>query len=143
MTQIRLTLSGIIKNVRHFNAGTKPAVEFSMCVKNRTKDGEEPTFTWARGIVWEPPEWMKLEKGMEITALNGQTTLRSYTDKDGKEKVSMDAKFSSYDIQVHGSKVEQQEKAVPAPGPRRPAAPSGGGGDADEQPPFDRRSEWE
>jgi hypothetical protein len=139
MTQIRLTLSGIIKNVRHFNAGTKPAVEFSMCVKNRGKPDEEPTFTWARGVVFEPPEWMRLEKGMEITALNGQTTLRSYKDNAGADKVSLDAKFSSFDIQVHGAKVEQQA----APAPRRPAAPSGGGGDEDSSPPFMRRSEWE
>jgi hypothetical protein len=142
MTQIRLTLSGIIKNVRHFNAGTKPAVEFSMCVKNRGKPDEEPTFTWARGVVFEPPEWMKLEKGMEVTALNGQTTLRSYKDKDGADKVSLDAKFSSFDIQVHGNIGEQQRKAVPAPAPRRPAADVGGGQGSDE-PPFLPRSEWE
>jgi hypothetical protein len=133
-------MSGVVKNVRHFTAGDKPAVEFSMCLKNRTKANEEPTFTWARGIVWEPPEWMKIEKGTELTADNGQVTLRSYTDKDGKEKVSLDAKFSSYDIQIHGQK--HGEEAAPAPAPRRPAAPSGGGGDPDEVP-FARRSEWE
>jgi hypothetical protein len=110
-----------------------------MCVKNRGKPDEEPTFTWARGVVFEPPEWMRLEKGMEITALNGQTTLRSYKDNAGADKVSLDAKFSSFDIQVHGAKVEQQA----APAPRRPAAPSGGGGDEDSSPPFMRRSEWE
>jgi hypothetical protein len=134
-------MSGIVKNVRHFTAGAKPAVEFSMCNKNRTKEGDEPTFTWARGIVFEPPEWMKIEKGTELTASNGQVTLRSYTDKDGKEKVSLDAKYSSYDIQIHGQR--QETEAAPAPAPRRPAAPVAGGSRGDEEPPFQRRSEWE
>ncbi len=138
MTQLRLTMSGIVKNVRHFNAGTKPAVEFSMCLKNRpTKDAdgkEVVSFTWARGIVWEPPEWMVIEKGTELTALNGQATLRSYTDKDGKDKVSLDAKFSSFDIQIHGKKAEGAAEDKPAPAPRKPAvAPAD---PPDEQPPF-------
>ena len=128
MTAIRITMSGIIKNVRHFNAGTKPAVEFSMCLKNRTKEGDEPTFTWCRGIVWEPPEWMKLEKGMEITALNGQACLRSYKDKDGADKVSLDAKFSSFDIQVHGNAAAE---------PAKPAAKKAAAPPPDEsEPPF-------
>jgi hypothetical protein len=141
MTQIRLTLSGIVKNVRHI-AGTKPGVEFSMCLKNRTKEGDEPSFTWARGIVWEPPEWMKIEKGTELTALNGQATLRSYKDKDGADKVSLDAKFSSFDIQIHGKKAEGATEDKPAPAPRRPT-PAAGSNDDDSQPPFICRGEWE
>jgi hypothetical protein len=110
-------MSGVVKNVRHI-AGAKPGVEFSMCLKNRTKEGEEPSFTWARGLVWEPPDWMRIEKGTELTALNGQATLRSYKDKDGNDKVSLDAKYSSYDIQIHGQK---QEAAAEPAAPRKPA----------------------
>lgn len=144
MTQIRLSLSGIIKTVKNFTVGDKPAVEFSLCVKNRAAKGEDPdkpTFTWARGVIFDRPDWMVLDKGTEITALNGKVTLRSYKDAQGVEKVSLDAIYSSFDVQVHGQKAEQQ--AAPAPAPRRPAAPSGGGGDDDSSPPFMRRCEWE
>ena len=115
MTQLRLTMSGIVKNIRHFNAGEHPAVEFSLCRKNRGKKDEEATFTWARGIVFDPPEFMKIEKGTELTAVNGEVTLRSYKDKEGNDKVSLDAKYSSFDVQLHGQKQGAVENPTPAP----------------------------
>jgi hypothetical protein len=137
MTQIRLTLSGIIKTVKHFNVGDKPAVEFSVCVKNRAAKGEDPdrpSFTWARGVVFDCPAWMVLEKGMEVTALNGKVTLRSYKDKEGVEKVSLDAIYSSFDVQVHGAK--EVGPVIAQRGPMRPAAPAAAADVDDGSPPF-------
>lgn len=78
-----------------------------------------------------------LKKGDPVY-VEGRLKQETWEDKkDGtkrsKTKVSVD------NVQFLGSKRdrsdEQQEKAVPAPGPKRPAAPSGGGGDEDG-PPF-------
>ena len=140
MTAIRITVTGIIKNAGHRQVGDKTITEFSLCRKNRTKEGDPDSFTWVKGLVWEAPEWMcaKLVKGAEVTAMNGEATLRSY-NKAGVEKVSLEAKFSSFDIQIHGAK---EEAPAATPVPRRPAADVGGG-TGDEGPPFAQRGEWE
>ena len=134
MTMIRLDLSGIIKNVRYFTAAGKPAIEFSMCVKNKTKEGEEDSFTWAKGIVFDHPDWMgNLQKGDEVTAMSGKVTLRSYMDaKTNEKRASLEAIFDKYAVQVHGQRKEAAEDK-PAPAPRKPAAAPA---DDMEGPPF-------
>jgi hypothetical protein len=133
MTLIRLDLSGIVKQVRFFTAAGKPAVEFSMCVKNKTKEGEEDSFTWAKGIVFDAPEWVtSLQKGDEVTALCGRATMRSYVDaKTNEKRTSLEAIYDKFAVQVHGQRKEATEDK-PAPAPRKPAAAS----DDDSSPPF-------
>lgn len=139
MTIIRVSFAGHVKKAEHRQAGTKPVVEFSLCRKNKTKDGEPEAFTWIRVTLWEPPEWMaaKIVKGAFIAG-SGDAILRSYTDKNGAKAQSLDVRCGSFDVDMPD---ERQSGQAPAPAPSRPAVPAAGGGDV--EPPFMRRGEWE
>jgi single-stranded DNA-binding protein len=148
MTVAKLTIIGQIKAIKYRTAGETPVCEVSVCKKRYAKQGEEPSYDWYRVNIWgKLPDFMakKIAKDNFIGAV-GDFSTRDWVDKDGNKKNEKEVKCQSFDVEVDGPNLaegEQQEKAVPAPGPRRPAAPSGGGGDEDSSPPFMRRSEWE
>jgi single-stranded DNA-binding protein len=140
---LTLSYAGYIKKVEFRQAGEKSIAEVSVCEKKYNKDkNADPEFDWVRATCWEPNEHLlaKLKKGNAVV-FQGRFATRKYKDAQGVEKISLEVRVS--DIQVFEmAGTEQQEKAVPAPGPRRPAAPSGGD-DGSDGPPFMRRSEWE
>ena len=143
MTVAKLTIIGQIKGVKYRSAGETPVCELSVCKKRYAKQGEEPSYDWFRVNIWgKLPEFMakKMAKDNFIGAV-GQFGTRDWTDKDGNKKTQMEVKCQSFDVEVDGPNVAEGEQQA-APGPRRPAAPSGGGGGMDDAP-FLPRSEWE
>lgn len=146
---LTINFAAKIQKAEFRQAGEKSICEVSVCEKKYNKDkSADPEYDWLRVTIWEPPEFLanKLKKGNFIAG-SGIFSTRKYTDKAGVEKVSMECRADTRTVTVvdagfFGEREAQQEKAVPAPGPKRPAAPSGGGGDEDG-PPFQRRCEWE
>lgn len=145
---LTITYSGKIQTAEFRQVGEKTVCDVSVCEKKYNKDKTvKPEFDWIRAQIWEAPEFLvnKLKKGNFIT-FSGEFSTRKYTDKAGVEKVNMECRVGPRSVTVvdagffgeHG-----EQAAAPAPAPRRPAAPSGGGGDEDSQPPFQRRCEWE
>lgn len=134
----RLTFAGEIKKSEHKIVGGKPLVEASICRKQKGRDGAEDTFMWLRIAIWSPAEFQtaKLVKGAFIAG-SGELSTRAFTDKDGKNQVSLEVRCTSFDVEVIGG--EQRDDAPPAP--RRPAPASPKAGD-DSEPPFNR-SEYE
>jgi len=63
-----------------------------------------------------------LTKGQSVT-VSGSVTQRTYTDKDGQEKVSQDVRVN--DVALQGGKKDQSE----APRAPQPAKPQGSGFD--------------
>jgi single-stranded DNA-binding protein len=97
----KLLFSGEIKKADLKSINGKAMVELSICKKNKTKEGEEASFTWIKCAVWDCPEWLapKLVKGTFVAGC-GDFTLRSYPAKDGTKGVSADVRCSGYDITV-------------------------------------------
>jgi single-stranded DNA-binding protein len=136
MTSLCLHFSGHVKRADFKNIGGKAAVEISLCRKNYTKQGDEPTFTWVSALVWEPKEWQapKLVKGAFVSG-RGELTLRSY-EKDGQKRTSAEVRCSSFEIEIAGEDpgTAQAAPVAAAAAPRKPvAAPAD---DADSEPPF-------
>ena len=76
------------------------------------------------------------KKGSQIR-VNGEFSVRKYTDKDGNEKTM--AEIRAQDFQLLGAKPEGAGAApAPAPAPRPAPRQSGGGGVADDDIPFGR-----
>jgi single-stranded DNA-binding protein len=128
---MRLQFSGEARKVEHKTIGGKSAVEIQLCKKNYAKQGDEPSFTWLRVTVWEPKEFQKFYEGGFVSG-SGELSVRSYTDKDGNKKQSLEVRCTSFDVETPRG-VEAQEAPAPAQKPQRPS----GGGSVDE-PPFAR-----
>jgi single-stranded DNA-binding protein len=114
---MRLQFSGEARKVEHKTIGGKSAVEIQLCKKNYTPHGQEATFTWVRVTVFEPKEFQKFHDGGFVSG-SGELSMRSYTDKDGNKKQSLEVRCTSFDVETPRG-VEAQE--APAPAPRRPA----------------------
>lgn len=144
MTIIRVSFAGHVKRAEHRQAGAKPVVEFSLCRKNKTKDGEPEAFTWIRVTLWEPPEWMaaKIIKGAFIAG-SGDAILRTYTDKNGAKAQSLDVRCGSFDVDMPDERQQTVGAPEPAPAPTRPSAPVGGASGGMDEPPFKSLSEFE
>ena len=139
MTIFRISFAGEIKKADHRTAGGKALVEFSLCKKNRTKQGEQESFTWIKVTLWEPADWMaaKLVKGAFVAG-SGDMSTRSY-EKDGEKKTSIEVRCTGFDVELPR---DGQSADAPAPPPRSvPRTPAGGGG-VDDEPLF-ARSEQE
>lgn len=135
MPIMRLQFSGEARKVEHKTIGGKSAVEIQLCKKNYTKQGEEPTYTWLRVTVWEPKEFQKFYDGGFVSG-SGELSARSYTNKEGKEKQSLEVRCTSFDVETPRP-TEGSDAVAPAPAPK-PRIPSGGGHDSVDQPPFAR-----
>lgn len=131
MTIARISFAGQIKKAEHKTAAGKPLVEVSVCKKQKGRAGAEDTFLWMRINCWEPAEFQvsKLVKGAFIAG-SGDLSIRAFTDKDGKNQVSLEVRCGSFDFEVEG--LEDREPAAPAQ--PRPIAPMGGG--EIDPPPF-------
>ncbi len=138
MVMMKLLFSGDIKKSETKSINGKAMVELSICKKNKTKEGEELSFTWIRASVFDCPEWLapRLVKGAYVTGC-GDFTLRSYKDKDGNKAVSADIRCSGYDITVPDDRTKLGEShpptAVQRPTPIKPAPASASD---DQGPPF-------
>jgi len=117
MPIMRLQFSGEARKVEHKTIGGKSAVEIQLCKKNYAKQGDEPSFTWLRVTVWEPKEFQKFYEGGFVSG-SGELSVRSYTDKEGGKKQSLEVRCTSFDVETPRG-VESAE--APAPAPRRPA----------------------
>ncbi len=108
----------------------------SICKKNRTKENEKEAFTWIRCTIWEPADFQvaKLFKDAFIAG-SGEMTLRSYTDKDGKDRVSCEVSCRSFDVEVAGPQAAAADAAPAAPS--KPKVPVASAADDDAtSPPF-------
>lgn len=134
--------AGFIKKVEFRQAGEKSICEVSVCEKKYNKDkNAEPEFDWVRATIWEPNEYLmpKLKKGNAIV-FSGRFSTRKYKDKEGNDKTSMEVKVNDVQVfEVAGA----EAPSAPAPAPRRPAAQAVGGTEVADEPPFQRRGEWE
>ena len=123
MTIARITFAGQIKKSEPKNVGGKPLIEVSICKKQKGRNGAEDTFLWLRISCWEPAEFQvsKLVKGAFIAG-SGDLSTRAWTDKDGKNQVSLELRCGSFDFEVET--LADRTEAAPdiAPAPRRPAA---------------------
>ncbi len=135
-----------------FLAGDKAVCEFGIAINRKFKgsDGEmKEEATFVEIVAWGRTAELcgqYLTKGSGAF-IEGRLTQETWEDKKDGSKRSK-TKVTADNVQFMGGKKdrqegEQQEKAVPAPGPRRPAAPEPSGGGSDSDPPFQRRSEWE
>jgi single-stranded DNA-binding protein len=119
MPYLRLQFSGEARKVEHKTIGGKAAVEIQLCKKNYAKQGDEPSFTWIRVMVWEPKEFQTFREG-GFVAGSGEFTVRSYTDKDGNKKQSAEVRCTSFDIET-----PRPQEAVGEPAPRPTVAREG------------------
>lgn len=119
MTMFKLLFSGEIKKAETKSINGKPMVELSICKKNKTKEGEEDSFTWVRASVWDCPNWLapRLVKGAFVAGC-GDFSMRSYKDKDGNKATSADIRCSGYDITMPDDRPKQS--AVPQTTPYEP-----------------------
>lgn len=101
MTIARITFAGQIKKAEPKTAGGKQLVEVSICKKQKGRNGAEDTFLWLRISCWEPAEFQtsKLVKGAFIAG-SGDLSTRAWTDKDGKNQVSLEVRCGSFDFEV-------------------------------------------
>ncbi len=101
MSLLRLIFAGEIKRAETKQVGGKTLVEFSICKKNYTKEGVEPTYTWIKAQCWEAPEWLaiKLVKGAFVAG-SGDMTARSYAKQDGTKGHDIEVRCSSYDLEL-------------------------------------------
>ncbi len=113
MTTYRLHFCGKIMKSDSRMAGDKPIIELSICKKNTTKQGEEPTFSWIRVTIWQPPEWItsKAIKGAFISG-SGEFSMRSY-EKDGVKHTNAEVRCGSYDCEIAGDDREQAQAPAP------------------------------
>ena len=137
MTAFRLSFSGEIKTVETKNFNGTQFAELSLCKKNYAKQGVDPTFTWVRVSIREPADFLvaKLVKGAFIAG-SGEMSARTYQDKDGKGKTSIDIRCTGFDVDMpRGDAVadpscdpqdQQREQSMPRPAPAA----------ADDEPPF-------
>jgi single-stranded DNA-binding protein len=133
MTIFRLAFAGEIKRIEFRTVGNDQLAEFSICKKNKTKDGEEDSFTWATISLWKPASFQlpKLVKGAFVAG-SGEFHLRSYVDKEGLKRQSAECRCTSYDVEVAGpaeSKTATEHlppKTAPARAPMT-SQPTGGG----------------
>lgn len=134
MTILRIQFAGEIKKAESKNVGGKSMVELSLCRKHKGRNGGEDTFSWLRVSVWEPAEFQvpKLVKGAFVAG-SGDFQLRSYQDKDGKDRVSAECRSTSFDIEVSDGQQRSPQAATAQPG---------AGGPITGDPPFQRLSEW-
>lgn len=134
MSVFRMTFAAPVTKVEFKTVGDKALAEVSVCKKNRAKEGQEPTFSWLRISVWQPPAWMsaKLVKGAMIAG-TGEFTLRSY-EKDGQKRQSAEVNCQSFDVEVSGGATDSDAALAPASAaPQRPApSPTS----AEDEPPF-------
>jgi len=127
MTIARITFAGQIKKAEPKTAGGKQLIEVSICKKQKGRAGSEDTFLWLRISCWEPAEFQvsKLVKGAFIAG-SGDLSTRAWTDKDGKNQVSLEVRCGSFDFE--DETLGDRTEAAPgiAPAQRRPAAVAGG-----------------
>lgn len=118
-----MTFAAPITKVEFREVGGKQMVEVNICKKNRAKEGQEPTFSWLRVSIWQPPAWMadKLVKGAMVAGV-GEFTLRSY-EKDGQKRQSAEVNCQSFDIEVSGTTMESDSApTAPSKPAQAPAA---------------------
>jgi len=117
MTLARIFFAGQIKKAEPKTAGGKTLIEVSICKKQKGRNGAEDTFLWLRVNCWEPAEFQagRLVKGSFIAG-SGDLSTRAWTDKEGKNQVSLEVRCSSFDFEVEaGSEREQEVPKSPAP----------------------------
>jgi single-stranded DNA-binding protein len=137
MTAFRLMFAGEIKTVETKNFNGIQFAELSLCKKNYAKQGTDPTFTWVRVGIREPADFLvaKLVKGAFIAG-SGEMSARTYQDKDGKDKTSIDIRCTGFDVEMPRSEAAadfEGEQQIPQ---RSPARPRPAPATADQDPPF-------
>lgn len=138
MTIMKCQFAGEIKKSEIKDVAGKKLAELSICKKN-SKKGEADSWLWLRISLWSPADFQipKLVKGAFIAG-SGDANVRSYVDKEGRERSSFEVSASSFDCEISDGSARQDAPApapVPAPSPR-PRVDIGGG--AGDEPPFAR-----
>ena len=86
---------------------------------------EKPTIWWNCQLWGKRATSLQqyLTKGQAVT-VSGSVSQRTYTDKNGQERVSQDVRVN--DVALQGGKREESPRA-PQPAPRQQAKPQGSG----------------
>jgi len=116
MTILKLSFAGQIKGeVKARQARDSSLIEFSVCKKVKIKDADD-RFDWVRVTLWKPAEFQteKLVSGAFVAGC-GDFSTRSYVDKAGATKTSLEVRCSSYDVEVGGGEQGAQPARAPAP----------------------------
>jgi len=118
---MKMLFSGDIKKSETKSINGKTMIELSVCKKNKTKEGEEASFTWLRCQCWDCPEWLapRLIKGVFVSGC-GDFTLRSYVGKDGQKAISADVRCGGFDISVADDRAKQPDAKPYEPTKRSP-----------------------
>lgn len=137
MTAFRLTFAGEIKTVETKNFNGTQFAELSLCKKNYAKQGAEPSFTWVRVSIREPADFLvaKLVKGAFIAG-SGEMSARTYQDKDGKDKSSIDIRCTGFDVEMPRGETVAEPESPPQTPQRGPSRPRPAPAADDDEPPF-------
>ena len=123
-----ITIAGMVGNAElKFLQSGDPVLTFSVA---DSEGRDKPTIWWNCSLFGKRAESLApfVAKGGKVTVA-GKVSQREFTDKNGKDRVSMDIRVT--DVMLQGGAKEQSEEQ-----PRRAAAPAPAAGDIDDDLPF-------
>lgn len=115
---IKCMFSGHVKKAESRNAKGKTMLELSICKKNRSQEGAEPSFTWLKVIVWDPKPFQvaAMSKGAFISGC-GDMSLKSFQNKDGVKQQVCEVFCQSFDVDAPDERQAGTPQAVIAQAP--------------------------
>jgi single-strand DNA-binding protein len=122
-----ITIAGTVGNAElKFLQSGDPILTFSVA---DSEGRDKPTIWWNCSLFGKRAESLApfVAKGGKVTVA-GKVSQREFTDKNGKDRVSMDIRVT--DVMLQGSKEQSEEQ------PRRAAAPAPAADDIDDDLPF-------
>ena len=123
-----ITIAGMVGNAElKFLQSGDPVLTFSVA---DSEGRDKPTIWWNCSLFGKRAESLApfVAKGGKVTVA-GKVSQREFTDKNGKDRVSMDIRVT--DVMLQGGAKEQSEEQ-----PRRAAAPAPAADDIDDDLPF-------
>lgn len=123
-----ITIAGMVGNAElKFLQSGDPVLTFSVA---DSEGRDKPTIWWNCSLFGKRAESLApfVAKGGKVTVA-GKVSQREFTDKNGKDRVSMDIRVT--DVMLQGGAKEQSEEQ-----PRRAAAPAPAADDMDDDLPF-------
>jgi single-strand DNA-binding protein len=123
-----ITIAGMVGNAElKFLQSGDPVLTFSVA---DSEGRDKPTIWWNCSLFGKRAESLApfVAKGGKVTVA-GKVSQREFTDKSGKDRVSMDIRVT--DVMLQGGAKEQSEEQ-----PRRAAAPAPAADDIDDDLPF-------
>ena len=135
MSSFKLFFSGDVRKPAIKDISGKKAVEFQLMKKNYVKQGDEATFTWIRVTLFDAKDWqlIQCQEGKFVSGC-GDFSLRSFIDKEGIKKQSVEIRCNSFDLDAPRADVANAD-AIPAKVAHRSVVPAKVDNE-DSPPPF-------